>query len=136
VAIERSAFSDPWSASDFSECIAARVPLLVAVDEAAIAGYVVARAVADEGEILNLAVAARYQRRGVGRDLVRAGLALLAASGARTVYLEVRESNDAARRLYEGLGFEILARRRDYYRRPVEAALVLRAAIIADRVDA
>jgi ribosomal protein S18 acetylase RimI-like enzyme len=48
----------------------------------------------------------------------------------------VRESNDAARRLYEGLGFEVLARRRDYYRRPVEAALLLRAAIIAGEPDA
>jgi [ribosomal protein S18]-alanine N-acetyltransferase len=136
VAIERVSFSDPWSANDFRECVAAGVPVLVAVDAAEVAGYVVARAVADEGEILNLAVGAGQQRRGIGRALVRAALAQLGASGARTVYLEVRESNDAARRLYEGLGFEVLTRRRDYYRRPVEAALVLKAAILADEVDA
>jgi ribosomal-protein-alanine N-acetyltransferase len=110
--------------------------LLVAVDGRDVTGYVVARAMADEGEILNLAVIAGRQRRGVGRALVRAALADLGARGARTVYLEVRESNDAARRLYEGLGFEVLARRRDYYRRPVEAALLLRAAIIAGEPDA
>jgi ribosomal-protein-alanine N-acetyltransferase len=72
----------------------------------------------------------------VGRELVRAALTLLGASGARTVYLEVRESNTAARRLYEGLGFEVLSRRNDYYRRPVEAALVLKAAILAGRLNA
>jgi ribosomal-protein-alanine N-acetyltransferase len=52
------------------------------------------------------------------------------------VYLEVRESNTAARRLYEGLGFEAVGRRADYYRRPAEAALILRAAILAARRDA
>ena len=135
-AIERVAFSDPWSVSDFHECVAAGVPVLVAVDASGVVGYIVARGVADEGEILNLAVGDRYQRRGVGRALVRAALVSLAASGAQTLYLEVRESNDAARRLYEGLGFEILARRKHYYRRPDEAALVLRAAIPADRSDA
>jgi len=135
-AIERIAFSDPWSVSDFDECLAAGVPVLVATDASGVVGYIVARGVADEGEILNLAVGDRYQRRGVGRALVRAALESLAASGAETVYLEVRESNDAARRLYQGLGFEILARRKNYYRQPDEAALVLRAAILADKGDA
>ena len=110
--------------------------MLVAVDASGVVGYIVARCVADEGEILNLAVGDRYQRRGIGRALVRAALESLAASGAETVYLEVRESNDAARRLYQGLGFEILARRKNYYRQPEEAALVLRAAILADKGDA
>ncbi len=130
------AFSDPWSVNDFHECVAAGVPVLVAIDATGVVGYIVARGVADEGEILNLAVGDRYQRRGVGRALVRAALVLLAAGGAQTVYLEVRESNEAARRLYEGLGFEVLARRGHYYRQPDEAALVLRAAILADQGDA
>lgn len=125
-------FSDPWSANDFVECLSAGVPLLVAVSGADVAGYIVARAVADEGEILNLAVSERFQRRGVGRALALAALSTLGARGAKTVYLEVRESNGAARRLYQGLGFEILARRGKYYRRPEEAALVLKAAIPAD----
>lgn len=116
--------------------MAADVAVLVAVRGTDVAGYVVARAVADEGEILNLAVGAAHQRLGVGRALAREALARLGAGGARTVYLEVRESNAAARRLYEGLGFAVLSRRRDYYRRPVEAALVLKAAILAGRPHA
>jgi ribosomal-protein-alanine N-acetyltransferase len=131
VAIECASFSDPWSARDFHECIAARVAVRVAVCGADVGGYVVARAAADEGEILNLAVGAAHQRQGLGRALVRDALAVLGARGARTVYLEVRESNTAGRQLYEGLGFVVQARRADYYRRPVEAALVLKAAILA-----
>lgn len=129
-------FSDPWSATDFRESVAGGGVVLVAALESTVVGYVVARVAADEGEILNLAVAKTYQRSGVGRGLVRAALKLLGASGARTVYLEVRESNAAARHLYEGLGFEVVRRRNDYYRRPVEAALVLKAAILAGRLNA
>jgi len=56
----------------------------------------------------------------------------LAGRGVRTVYLEVRASNAAARQLYESLGFGAVARRSRYYRRPVEDAVILRAAIPAE----
>src|SRR5439155_633897 len=59
-----------------------------------------------------------------------------AGRGVRTVYLEVRTSNASARRLYESLGFGEVARRAHYYRRPVEDAVVLRAAIPAERGSA
>jgi len=129
-------FSDPWSPGDFRECLAAATPVLVSLRGEEIVGYVIARAAADEGEILNLAVAPAHQRHGLGRLLARRALDALAARGARSVYLEVRESNVAARRLYEGLGFEAVARRPNYYRQPEEAALILRAAILAGRDDA
>ncbi|MGH7568243.1 MAG: ribosomal protein S18-alanine N-acetyltransferase [Gemmatimonadales bacterium] len=130
--IEQAAFADPWSADDFRECLVNGLACLVAVGEDGVAGYVVARRAADEGEILNLGVAARARRQGVGRALVRAAIAALGTAGARAVYLEVRESNAAARRLYEGLGFSEVARRRAYYRRPTEDAVILKAAISAD----
>lgn len=110
--------------------------MLVAAQGQEVAGYVIARGVADEGEILNLAVAPAHQRRGLGRMLAQRAIETLAARGARAVYLEVRESNTAARRLYEGLGFEAVARRPNYYRQPVEAALVLRTATLAGQEDA
>lgn len=128
-------FSDPWSATDFRDSIAL-AHVLVADYGLEVAGYVIARAIVDEGEILNLAVAPPHQRRGVGRLLARRALDELSARGARAVYLEVRESNTAARRLYESLGFEAVARRPNYYRQPVEAALVLRTATLAVREDA
>ncbi len=135
-AIEQAAFSDPWSAGDFRECLANGLACLVAVGTAGVAGYVVARRVADEGEILNLGVTSSARRRGVGRALVREVIAVLGTAGVRAVYLEVRASNAAARRLYERLGFGEVARRRGYYRRPTEDAVILRAAISADGGDA
>ncbi len=120
-------FSDPWSANDFTECVSTGVPFLVAERRGVVAGYVVAHSAADEGEILNLGVAAAHRRHGIGRELVERALAELTARGVRTVYLEVRASNAAARRLYEALGFAEVGRRSRYYRRPVEDAVVLSA---------
>jgi len=135
-AIERAVFSDPWSANDFAECVASGVPFLVAERRAVVAGYVVAHCAADEGEILNLGVAVAHRRQGIARALVERVLEALAGRGVRTVYLEVRTSNASARRLYESLGFGEVARRAHYYRRPVEDAVVLRAAIPAERGSA
>ncbi len=92
----------------------------------AIAGYIVALDAADEGEILNLAVAPAGRRNGLGRALVQHILEALTARGVRQVYLEVRESNAPARALYAAHGFKEVARRTQYYRRPVEDAIVLR----------
>lgn len=99
---------------------------LVAEADARIGGYVVALDAADEGEILNLAVAETGRRRGLGRALVQAIVDALGARGVREVYLEVRESNAAARALYAAFGFKDVGRRKGYYRRPVEDAIVLR----------
>jgi ribosomal-protein-alanine N-acetyltransferase len=92
----------------------------------AIVGYVVALEAADEGEILNLAVAPAGRRNGLGRALVERILEALTARGVRQVYLEVRESNAPARALYAEHGFKEAGRRKQYYRRPVEDAIVLR----------
>ena len=96
-------------------------------------GYAIAHRAADEAEILNVGVAPAHRRQGVGRALVEQLLAALRDAGARVVYLEVRASNVIARRLYESMGFQEVARRARYYRRPVEDAVILRAAIAAGR---
>ncbi|HEX4600948.1 MAG TPA: ribosomal protein S18-alanine N-acetyltransferase [Gemmatimonadales bacterium] len=131
-AIERVAFTDPWPARDFKECVALGVPFLVAEERGVVAGYVVGQWVADEGEILNLGVAPGHRRRGVGRALVEAMLARCGERGVTTVYLEVRESNTGARRLYDTLGFREVARRARYYQRPVEDAVILCATLPPD----
>lgn len=94
-----------------------------------VSGFLVARRAADEAEILDLGVRGDERRRGVGRALVGEALAGLAGDGVRAVFLEVRESNAPARALYAGFGFDAVGRRPRYYRRPVEDAIVLRAAI-------
>ena len=95
-----------------------------------------AHAAADEGEILNLGVAPRHRRRGVGRALVERTLDGLRSRGVRVVYLEVRESNAAARRLYETMGFAEVGRRGRYSQRPVEDAVILRGTLTIAGVSA
>ena len=94
-------------------------------------GYLVARQMADEGEILNVGVHPQRRRVGVGRVLVASALARLQSLGAQQAYLEVRESNVGARALYRGFGFTEVSKRAKYYRQPVEDAILLRAAIPA-----
>lgn len=125
-AIEQDVFTDPWSTQDFRDCLASDAVFLVADSGDKVAGYVVAIDAADEGEILNLAVAPQGRRRGLGRALVEHVLDVLSGRGARQIYLEVRESNAPARALYAAHGFKEVGRRKEYYRRPVEDAIVLR----------
>ena len=127
-AIEQEVFADPWSTQDFRDCVTSDALFLVVEAGATreIAGYVVALDAADEGEILNLAVAPGGRRHGLGRALVQNILEALTARGVRQVYLEVRESNAPARALYAAHGFKEAGRRKQYYRRPAEDAIVLR----------
>ena len=135
--IEQASFADPWTVDSFATALSLdRMRVLVAEsaergrergDAAAeVLGYVVALVVGPEAEIADLAVAPEARRQGIGRALLEGSVAELRAAGVRTVYLEVRESNRAARALYDAHGFESVGRRRRYYRSPVEDALVLK----------
>jgi ribosomal-protein-alanine N-acetyltransferase len=128
VEIERAVFSDPWSAQSFREALGHPAVYFSCArrDEAELLGYVVAWFVADEGEIANLAVCRPAWGLGIGRALLDAALTEAASRGVTAVYLEVRESNARARQLYQSSKFEEVGRRRGYYRRPVEDAIVLR----------
>ncbi|NIM47789.1 MAG: ribosomal protein S18-alanine N-acetyltransferase [Gemmatimonadales bacterium] len=133
-AMERKVFSDPWSPESLRLMLGHTA--LVADSPSGVAGYLFSRSAWEEGEILNLAVHEDHRRQGIGRRLVRKALTLLAAQGARTVFLEVRESNLAARAFYERLGFKERGRRRHYYRRPREDALVLARPVEPKKVPA
>lgn len=135
-AIEHAVFTDPWSLAALQGTVDGTATRgLVAEVEGEVAGYVVIQMVMDEAEIQNLAVAPGRRRQGIAKALVRRALEESAAGGASRVFLDVRESNEAARRLYAGLGFTPVARRRDYYRRPREDAIVLMQEIAPDRVS-
>ena len=100
-----------------------RYQILVAVSGGCIAGFLVARPVDDrECDLLNLAVAPGHRRQGIGRGLVRA----LLESRQGAVFLEVRESNQAARNLYRSLGFQEVNVRSQYYYLPLESAIVMK----------
>ncbi len=130
---ERVCFGDPWSAAGIAElfeneAVAARV-VTGPGPEIRLAGYAFARVIAGEAEILNIAVLPPYRRMGVGRLLLDSVLAAVAAGGAIEAFLEVRESNAAARFLYETRGFRAVGFRADYYRKPRENAVIMRSDI-------
>lgn len=135
-AIERGSFSDPWSASAFlallerSEALfcVATTPRAGEAGEGReeVIGFTVGYVALDQAELANVAVRAEARGRGVGRRLVEHVIRECAHRGALELFLEVRESNAAARGLYRSEGFSEIGRRRRYYERPVEDALILR----------
>lgn len=131
VAIERESFSDPWTTLAFAQHVRAHgSTFLVALEPAAdVAGYAIGRWVADEAELLTIAVARARRGSGVASRLLDAVIARCAREGAVSMALEVRESNLPARGLYESRGFRAVSRRARYYRLPVEDALLMRALI-------
>jgi ribosomal-protein-alanine N-acetyltransferase len=118
-----------WSVREYEALFAAEAPERVAlVCELAevIAGFAVARCGGEEWEIENVVVDPTSWRKGIGRALVEAVLGQARSRGAVDVFLEVRESNVAARALYGKSGFEEAGRRSRYYRDPEEDAVVMR----------
>lgn len=99
--------------------------VLVCENHGVVNGFIVARQIADEAEVLNLAVQRDQRRRGEGRALLEATLGVFKAAGVSSVYLEVRESNAAATMFYAKHGFRKTGKRNGYYRNPNEAAILL-----------
>lgn len=112
-AIHADAFDAPWNASAFADLLAQPGVLL----EVEAAGFVLIRVVADEAEILTLAVRPSARRAGLGARLTRAAAQRARSAGARRLFLEVAEDNAPARALYDRMGFEATGRRPRYYAR-------------------
>jgi [ribosomal protein S18]-alanine N-acetyltransferase len=129
--IEQSAHGQFWQASSFAEELqrphsrtyVARFKDLPLRDE--ILGYVCFWIVADEVQIFNIAVNAARRRRGIGTVLLLHALQVGYQHGARVAVLEVRRSNDAARRLYRRFGFQLAGERSNYYSELRETALLM-----------
>jgi [ribosomal protein S18]-alanine N-acetyltransferase len=117
-----------WRAADYDQIFSSSRMLLVAEDEPEkrIVGFVIAHDIAGEWELENIAVAADHQRHGIGRQLVSKLFRVAQSNGAKCIFLEVRESNLAARKLYESCGFQQYGHRRAYYVNPSEDAVLYR----------
>ena len=134
VAIEAGLASAPhWTAQAYEAAIAPEGGVLrfalVAENEGDLVGFLVASLVEAEAELESVAVAESAQRQGVARMLLAALIAKLQEKDAEEVVLEVRASNHPALAFYERAGFSAAGLRRNYYREPVEDALILRMSI-------
>jgi ribosomal-protein-alanine acetyltransferase len=116
-----------WTTRDYARVVQGDMAGWTAEEKSEVAGFIVARRVASDLEILNFAVQPNSRNRGVGTALLRQALEWGATFHGEKAFLEVRASNFAALRFYEHRGFEMTARRPRYYLAPIEDALVLTA---------
>ena len=124
VFIEKVCFSTPWNKDALAQEL--KTPcshLYAAFEEGRAAGYAAVYCVESEADIARVAVLPEYRRRGIAASML---LYALKDIGADTAFLDVRESNLPALRLYESLGFEKTGVRKNYYSRPDENAVLMR----------
>jgi [ribosomal protein S18]-alanine N-acetyltransferase len=129
--IHGASFHRGWGEAEFEHMLSERSTLVHRLRMGRrVIGFSVSRIAADEAEILSIALAESHRGRGLSNNLLLTHLGHLAGHGVRTVFLEVEENNQPARRLYERAGFVVVGRRERYYREsggePLNALLMRR----------
>ena len=131
--IHAAAFAYPWARGDFEQLLTAGgTHAEGAFRGTQLCGFILSRVAADEAEILTVAVLPAMRRQGLGARLLAANLARLAASKAKSVFLEVDATNTAALALYQAFDFARVGERKAYYRVPGDrpaSALIMRRAL-------
>jgi len=126
--VEAQSFTNPWTRAMYAWELQNRTVCHIYVARTAacrVAAFCAFWLVVDEIHINNVAVLPQYRGRGMGSAVLRHVLDEARRLGATRATLEVRASNEGARRLYERLGFRVAGVRRNYYSSPVEDALIL-----------
>lgn len=113
--IEQQVHAHPWTTGNFSDALASGYLCKVAEQDGTMLGYAVLMQGVDDAELLDIGIAAAFQRSGYGRAVLQAVLALACELGRQRVVLEVRASNTAAIGLYRAMGFSEIGLRRNYY---------------------
>jgi ribosomal-protein-alanine N-acetyltransferase len=128
LAVEAASFTNPWTRAMYEWELQNRSVCHILVLRTAacrVAGFCSFWLVVDEIHVNNVAIRPEYRGRGFGTRLMRRVLTEGRRLGATRATLEVRASNDAARRFYEGLGFRAAGVRKRYYTNPEEDAVIL-----------
>ena len=124
--IEKACFADPWPETVFRSALGDELSTWLAAEQGGrLIAYAGMQTVLDEGYVDNVAVIPTARRRGAARALLGAFLQMGADRGLRFLSLEVRAGNAGAIALYSSLGFETVGRRKGYYLRPPEDALIM-----------
>ena len=134
LAIETASFKTPWSETLFYNEIFKTIAVArVAKINGRVVGYLCANVIIDEGHILNLAVHPEYRGLGIASRMIQEMLEIMRDDNCRSVFLEVRVSNEEARKMYEKFGFGLLGTRKNYYISPVEDAVVMVLRLISEK---
>ncbi|MDO4166034.1 MAG: ribosomal protein S18-alanine N-acetyltransferase [Eubacteriales bacterium] len=130
VALEQQIFSRPWSEQSFRSALDRQDTIyLVYETEGVIQGYLGIWCAGGDGDLCNMAVDARARRCGIAAGLLETGIHQCGKRGVQRIVLEVRTSNEPARRLYAQYGFEEIGIRKRYYTEPVEDAVLMECRI-------
>jgi len=128
--VHAASFETPWTAADIAALLASPGGFALAVSDDEIQGFILARVISYDAEILTLAIDPEFRRRSLARALTEAAAKFAETLGAESLFLEVAEDNAAAIALYAGAGFAQVGRRRGYYARkgaaPVDALVMRR----------
>jgi [ribosomal protein S18]-alanine N-acetyltransferase len=134
--LHATGFPHPWDALDFERLIGAETAFghagIDTRDPRRLTGFILSRRAADEAEVLTIVVDPACRKQGIATRLMQANMDVLARYGVKSWFLEVGETNAAARKLYAALGFAEVGRRQGYYRAAdgsAATALVLRRSI-------
>jgi len=131
--IEQEAYPDPWTEGMFQQELGSHASyFFLAFRADIVVGYAGFWLVVDEAHITKVTVAAPFRGMGYGKDLMRFLFQKSKSLHAKTIRLEVRESNDAARRLYQNAGFQEVGLRRGYYAKTNESAVVMTRSLTVD----
>ena len=124
--LEKLCFSQPWSESSLELLTREGIGVgMVCSADGSICAYGGMMVAVDEGQITNIATHPDYRRRGYAKAVVEALIKYAKNNGLDSISLEVRESNAAAIELYTKLGFKVEGKRRDFYTKPTESALIM-----------
>lgn len=113
--IERAAYAHPWSHGNFADSLLSGYQAQLLMADARLLGYFVAMRGVDEVHLLNITVAPQFQGQGWGRVMLDALALWSRGQGAQWLWLEVRQSNERAQRIYERQGYRRVGERKNYY---------------------
>lgn len=127
VGIENQSFQEPWSKDGFRDILSnPSFRNLGIFSDRVLAGYIFFYLVMDELHVMNVAIDPSYRQKGLGAKLMEKVHEMGRGFGAKLAYLEVRETNDAAQKLYASLGYQRQGRRINYYANQEDALLMFK----------
>lgn len=135
VAVEQTVYSHPWTPGNFKDALKSGYAAFKLEAGEHLIGYLVAMQVIDEVHLLNITVAPAFQRQGWAHAMLQFLNLWSLQKEAQCLWLEVRQSNERALKLYKAFGFEQVGLRKDYYpesRTSRESAVVMRMSVVAD----
>lgn len=123
--LEKRCFSSPWELEEYEKSRQREdFSCLCAYTDGEFSGFLMAFHVLDECHLLDIATEEKFRRRGIAAALIRELMKRAGEKDGSVIYLEVREKNQAARGLYEKLGFVPVGKRKDYYKYPTDDAVL------------